>query len=531
KLTITDSSASQLTLSADAGVSQWAFRNAGGNLYFATTTVAGTATSSLAAFTIDGNGNVGVATTSPAAGFAVATHCVTADTRLRRRRKKKSASGKLEYEYDEVQIKDIEEGDEIQSLDERTGKLVWSRVNKLMYMGEKEIYKITTASGKTIRTTSEHPYLVQTKPEELPTKPKLGVFYDNSNMFYAQKKAGWKIDFGKLKQELSKSFDLQFINFYTAIPKEGDESREKTLKYISFVESLVSLRTKPLKYIDVLKVVDGKRMKVTEKKGDMDVDIALDVTEKIKDIDTLLIVSGDSDLLPLKNYSVNKGKKIVFASFENNMAWELIYSKFMLLDGYKESLAFKFEDGKKTTPKRELGVALLDLVYSQSPSLSSGGEWIKVKSLIEGQNIAVTKDQTAVWDKIVKIEKLPVEKVYDIEVEGTHNFVGNDIIAHNTYLGGNLTVQGSTRLDSSLTLNGAAPNSLLSTNASGIVTATSVPTFGAFNATSTNATSTIAGGLAIEGSGFVYDFSSGNVGIGTTGPSSKLHIVGVHPTL
>ena len=38
----------------------------------------------------------------------------------------------------------------------------------------------------------------------------------------------------------------------------------------------------------------------------------------------------------------------------------------------------------------------------------------------------------AAWDTIVSIERLPAEDVYDIEVEGTHNFIGNDIIAHNT---------------------------------------------------------------------------------------------------
>ena len=59
KLTITDSSASQLTLSADAGIAQWAFRNAGGNLYFATTTVGGNnATTSVAALEIRNNGSM-----------------------------------------------------------------------------------------------------------------------------------------------------------------------------------------------------------------------------------------------------------------------------------------------------------------------------------------------------------------------------------------------------------------------------------------------------------------------------------------
>ncbi|HEC64767.1 MAG TPA: hypothetical protein ENI23_05715 [bacterium] len=43
-------------------------------------------------------------------------------------------------------------------------------------------------------------------------------------------------------------------------------------------------------------------------------------------------------------------------------------------------------------------------------------------------------------------------------------------------------------------------------------------------ATSTTATSTFAGGLAIETSGFVYDFSSNNVGIGTASPQELLHV-------
>ncbi|MEK6968487.1 MAG: hypothetical protein AABX51_07720, partial [Nanoarchaeota archaeon] len=40
-----------------------------------------------------------------------------------------------------------------------------------------------------------------------------------------------------------------------------------------------------------------------------------------------------------------------------------------------------------------------------------------------------------IWDKIVSIEYVGYEHVYDIEVEGTHNFIGNNIFAHNTYIG------------------------------------------------------------------------------------------------
>ncbi|MBM4433243.1 MAG: hypothetical protein FJ025_04515, partial [Chloroflexi bacterium] len=37
------------------------------------------------------------------------------------------------------------------------------------------------------------------------------------------------------------------------------------------------------------------------------------------------------------------------------------------------------------------------------------------------------------WDKIVSIEYCGYEHVYDIEVDGTHNFIGNGIFAHNTF--------------------------------------------------------------------------------------------------
>ncbi|MBI2054492.1 MAG: hypothetical protein HYT39_00095, partial [Candidatus Sungbacteria bacterium] len=94
----------------------------------------------------------------------------------------------------------------------------------------------------------------------------------------------------------------------------------------------------------------------------------------------------------------------------------------------------------------------------------------------------------------------------------------------NALFSGNLTVANITATGTTLTLSGLPINSLLSTNASGVLTGTSTPTFGNFNATSTTATSTITGGLAIETSGLVYDFSSNNVGIGTAAPGAKLHL-------
>ena len=64
-LTSFSSTAPQLSLSAGAGIAQWVMRNAGGNLYLATTTVVGTATTSTSILSINGTtGAISIATTT-----------------------------------------------------------------------------------------------------------------------------------------------------------------------------------------------------------------------------------------------------------------------------------------------------------------------------------------------------------------------------------------------------------------------------------------------------------------------------------
>ena len=65
-----------------------------------------------------------------------------------------------------------------------------------------------------------------------------------------------------------------------------------------------------------------------------------------------------------------------------------------------------------------------------------------------------TRTESMQWEKIENIEHLPAEQVYDIEVEGTHNFIGNDIVAHNTYITGGLGIGNATTTDSNIELAG-----------------------------------------------------------------------------
>src|SRR3989338_3122251 len=66
----------------------------------------------------------------------------------------------------EKKIKDIKAGEEVLTLDEKTGKLVARKVNALLDHGIKPIYEMATEDGRAINTTAEHPYLVKLYSKE-----------------------------------------------------------------------------------------------------------------------------------------------------------------------------------------------------------------------------------------------------------------------------------------------------------------------------------------------------------------------------
>src|SRR3989344_4806084 len=133
-------------------------------------------------------------------------------------------------------------------------------------------------------------------------------------------------------------------------------------------------------------------------------------------------------------------------------------------------------------------------IPSHAPHFAAG----RVTNIVAyGQN----SDNKISFDRIISIIFVGNERVYDISVEGTHNFIGNDIVAHNTDITGGI---------------GAG----VAETTNGNITGT-----GRLSITSTTATSTLStGGLAVGTSQFVIQQTSGNVGIATTSPYGLLSI-------
>lgn len=163
---------------------------------------------------------------------------------------------------------------------------------------------------------------------------KVGVFCDDSNLYHAYKKYSWRIDFGKLRTLLERYCDLKFINYHIAIPAKSDNVFRGTEIFLQKISSSVTLKKKLLKYTPVA----GKFMK----KADTDIEITLDVVRNIDNLDVVVIVSGDSDFLELKNYVAHdKKKNILFVGYEENMAWELRQCWHLYVNRIKNEVAFQ----------------------------------------------------------------------------------------------------------------------------------------------------------------------------------------------
>ncbi len=145
-----------------------------------------------------------------------------------------------------------------------------------------------------------------------------GVFIDDANLFYIKKEIGWKIDWVKLKKFLSKYFKLELLHYYLGMPVKGkglieNEKIKKELEQIGF-----KVITKPLKKI----YLNSQKQKFKHK-CNFDVEISFDIARNIKDLDLIIVGSGDSDFLEAKNFCLEHGKGFIMMCFEKRVAWEI----------------------------------------------------------------------------------------------------------------------------------------------------------------------------------------------------------------
>jgi len=149
-----------------------------------------------------------------------------------------------------------------------------------------------------------------------PREKVTALFLDGANLHFIQKKLGWEIDFEKLYNHFAKETNLYNAFYYTAVDKDSATYTESQqfLDNLSFVGYTV--RTKDIKIIRAgFKEV---------RKGNLDIEIVIDMFNTKDLYDRAILFSGDSDFERALELLRTYGKEIEVVSSRGFVARELL---------------------------------------------------------------------------------------------------------------------------------------------------------------------------------------------------------------
>ena len=135
---------------------------------------------------------------------------------------------------------------------------------------------------------------------------KIAIFVDGANLYGAAKGLQFDIDYKRLLELFARKGVLVRAFYYTALAEEQEFSPLRPL--IDWLDyNGFTVVTKPLKeYTDA----QGRR----RVKGNMDIELAIDVMEMAERVDHVVIFSGDGDFRKLVEAVQRKGRRVSICS-------------------------------------------------------------------------------------------------------------------------------------------------------------------------------------------------------------------------
>lgn len=195
---------------------------------------------------------------------------------------------------------------------------------------------------------------MKTKKESgsLPFYPedKVAVFIDGSNLYAAARSLEFDIDYRKLLMWAASSGRLVRAFYYTALIEDADYSPIRPL--VDWLDyNGYTMVTKPTKeFVDA----QGRR----KIKGNMDIEIAVDMMEMADSVDHIVLFSGDGDFRRLIEAVQRKGVRVtVVSTIQSNppmVADELRRQADFFIDLVALRTEFGRDGGSSGTPRVDL---------------------------------------------------------------------------------------------------------------------------------------------------------------------------------
>ena len=146
-------------------------------------------------------------------------------------------------------------------------------------------------------------------------KNRVGVFIDEANLYYSQKSLGWNISFQKLKEYIDAIGKNTVLNIYSGYELENYRQIKLFQKLRNIGYKIIRKKIKFIKD-------NGKILK----KGNLDIELALDAYRYRARYDVFILFSGDSDFMYLLHILKKEGKKIMVFSTRTQIAIEILKS-------------------------------------------------------------------------------------------------------------------------------------------------------------------------------------------------------------
>ncbi len=145
---------------------------------------------------------------------------------------------------------------------------------------------------------------------------RVAIYVDGANVYFAQKEAlGWWIDWPSFLDVLGEDKDLATARWYQAYRANPEPEQDRFLHHLTLVGFAVRKK--------ILKSVYDRGSGETTLKGNLDIDLTIDALTEESRFDTVYLVTGDSDFVPLVEALQSRGKRVVIVATQQNVAVEL----------------------------------------------------------------------------------------------------------------------------------------------------------------------------------------------------------------
>jgi uncharacterized LabA/DUF88 family protein len=162
-----------------------------------------------------------------------------------------------------------------------------------------------------LRRANQGPTNISVSMPPFPSNERVGVFVDVANLLYSARTMRMTVDFGKLLDFLRGNRRLIRAHAYCPTsPQPGDEQM--------FLQAVKGLGYR-------ITTKNYKTFSSGAKKADLDLDLCMDVVRLVdgKAVDCVVLVSGDSDFMPMLDYCSDHGVRVEVAAFDEAMSGTL----------------------------------------------------------------------------------------------------------------------------------------------------------------------------------------------------------------